>query len=235
MVSAAISMMAGVEQTKVRPVSDDLFSSQGELGDFSFAKSFNERVGVATSSQEKNTADDLGIAFPSLKGSTLTKQLEEVAGRSSGVKEESISAKEISVCSELKGAAAGKIVQPQATTVAGSQEKTTADDAGTRKVEVPAQVEGTADDVSPIPYATPAPGATDESAGPHVSIADGDRPLVPVGIEWRQSCGSERARSCREGDGGRLLEEDCKSAREFGDPGDCTTENRWENRGCDCG
>jgi hypothetical protein len=180
MMSAAISMIAGVEQTKVRPLSGDLSSGQGDLEDFSFAKSFNERVEVATSSQGKNAADDLAIALPRLKGTTFTKKLEGVAERSSGVKEESITAQEIPVHSELKGAVADKIIQPQATTVAGSQEKTTEDDAGTREVELPAQVKGTAADVSTIPYVTPAPGVADESLGPHVGIADGDRPLVPL-------------------------------------------------------
>jgi len=182
MMSAAISMMVGVEQTKVQPLSGDLLSGQGELEDFSFAKSFNERVGVSTSSQGKNAADDLAIALPSLKGTTLTTKLDEVAEKSSGGKEKSITAQEISVNSELKGAAAGKIIRPQAeTTVAGSQEKTTADDAGTRKVEFPTQMEGSADDLSSIPYATPAPGATDKSSGPHVSIAVRDRPLALTG------------------------------------------------------
>jgi hypothetical protein len=180
MMSAAISVMAGVEQTKVRFASDDLFSTQGELEDVSFAKSFNERVGVPISSQRKNAADDLAIALPCLKGTTLTKQLEEVAGKSSGLKEGSITAQEISPHSELKGAAAGNIIHAQAAIVAGSQEKTTADNTGTRKVEFPAQVEGTADDVSSIPYAMPVPGTTEDSPGPHVSIADGDRPLVPL-------------------------------------------------------
>jgi len=180
MMSAAISMMAGVEQTKVRLLSGDLFSGQAELEDVSFAKSFNERVGAATSSQGKNAADDMAIALPGLKGTTLTKKLEGGAESSSGVKEGSITAQEIPVRGVLKGAVAGKIIQPQATTVAGSLEKTAVDDAEWREVELPAQVEGTADDVSPIPYAAPAPGAMDESSGRDVSIADGDRSLMPL-------------------------------------------------------
>ncbi len=183
MMSAAISMMAGVEQTKAGHVSDDPFSGQGEQEDFSFAKSFNERVGESTSSQRKNAADNLAIALPSLKSTTLTKQSEEVAGKSSGVTEESIETQEISVHSELQGAVAGKIIQPQVTTVAGSQEKTTAGNTRRMNVEPSPQVEGTADypsPGSPNPYATPAPGATDENPGPHVIIADGGRPLAPL-------------------------------------------------------
>ena len=181
MMSAAISMMVGVEQTKIRPVSEDLLLGQRVLEDFSFASSFTERIGVSTSSEGKNVAEDLTAALPDLKGTTLTKQSEEVAGRSSGVEAKSKTAQEISVDSELKGAVAGKIIRPQAeTTGAGSQEKITADDAGTRKVESPAQMEGTADGAASIPSAMPAPGATDKRSGPQVSIADGDQPLVPL-------------------------------------------------------
>jgi len=185
MMSTAILMMAGVELSKVCPVPHDLLSGQGELEDFSFAKSFNEHVGVSTSSQGKTAADALAIALPGLKGTTVTKQSEEVAGRSSGVMEESITAQEISVHGELKDALTGKIIQQQATVVAGSQEKTTtADDAGTMNVEVPAQVKGSADDVSaksPIAYAAPVSGTTDESLEPRVSIAVGDQPSVSTG------------------------------------------------------
>jgi len=53
MMSAAILMMADVELTKVRPVPDDLFSGQGGLEDVSFAKSFNESVGVRASPHGK--------------------------------------------------------------------------------------------------------------------------------------------------------------------------------------
>lgn len=197
--SAAILITESVEVTKVRPAPAEPLSGRGELEDFSFAKSFNERVGVSTSSQGKTAADALAIALPGLKGTTVTKQSEEVAGRSSGVREESITAQEISVHSELKGALAGKIVPPQTTTVVGSQEKTTttADDAGT-KVEVPPQVKGTADEVSPespIAYAAPVSSATNESLEPRVSIAVGDRPSVSTGdmpVVQKETEGAEK-------------------------------------------
>src|SRR5258708_32848965 len=91
------------------------------------------------------------------------------------------------VRSELKGIVAGKMVLPQPTTVTRSQEKITASVTGTTQVEVPAQVEGTADDVSaesPIPHATPVPvatdaGATDETLVPHVGVANGDQLWPP--------------------------------------------------------
>jgi len=106
--------------------------------------------------------------------------LEELADKSGGVTEKPVAAQEMPVHSELKGIVAGKIVPPQATTVTGPQEKTTADDAGTSKVELPALVEGTADNVCPTSNVTLAPGATDENPGPPVIIADGGRPLVPL-------------------------------------------------------
>src|SRR5258708_411701 len=181
MMSAAILMMAGVEQTKVGVASGDLFSGQGGLEDVSFAKSFNESVGVPTSSQG-NASEDVAIAFAGLKGTTPANKLEEVAEKPVGAKGDSIAAVGIPVPSELKGTFAGKIVPPQATTVTASQETITASGTRTMKVDVPAQVEGTADEVPPAsstPHPTPVAGVTDESPVPHVSIADGDRPLVP--------------------------------------------------------
>src|SRR3979411_2848426 len=110
MMSAAISIMVGVEQTKIRPVSNDLLLGQGEREDFSFASSFTERIGVSTSTRGENVAEDLTVALPDLKGTTLTKQSEEVAGRSSGVEAKSKTAQEISVDSEPEGGVGGKSV-----------------------------------------------------------------------------------------------------------------------------
>jgi hypothetical protein len=186
MMSAAISMMAGLEQTKAGPATGDLFSGQGELEDASFAKSLSESVRAPASSQGKNAADNLAIRLPGLKGATPTKNLEELADKSGGVTEKPVAAQEMPVPSELKGIVAGKVVPPQAT-VTGSQEKITASGTGTTKVEVPAQAEGTAADVSaesPIPDAAPVPVATDavatdESPLPHVGVANGDQLLAP--------------------------------------------------------
>jgi hypothetical protein len=181
MMSAAILMMAGVEQTKVSVAPGDLFSGQGGLEDVSFAKSFNESVGVPASPQG-NASDDVSIALGGLKGTTPANKLEGVAEKLVGAKGNSVAAEGMPVPSELKGTVAGKIVPPQATPVTASQETITASGTRTMKVEVPAQVEGTSDDVSPgssIPHATPVAGVTDESPVPQVSIADGDRPLAP--------------------------------------------------------
>jgi len=178
MMSAAISMMAGVEQTKVSLVSGDLFSGQGGQDDVSFAKNFNESVGMPASSQGKNAADELAIALAGLKGTTPTKKLEEVAEKPAGAKDNPIASQGMPVPSEMNATVARTIVTPQSTTVTGAQEKIPANYVGPKKVEVPAQVERTAGDGSSIPEA-PIPGATDEKPVPHVRIGDGDQPLVP--------------------------------------------------------
>jgi hypothetical protein len=87
----------------------------------------------------------------------------------------------MSIHSQLKCAVADEALQSQSTAVAGPQEKTTADNAGTKEAVLPLQAERTAEDVSadsPVSYATPATGATDESLLPHVSVANGDRPMA---------------------------------------------------------
>ena len=106
MMSAAISILTGVEQTKGHPVPGDLFSAQGEQEEVSFAKSLSESVGVGASSEGKDPAGDLAIALPA-------------ADKSGGGKEKSIAAQETPIQSELKGTAAGKIVLSQAPTVTG--------------------------------------------------------------------------------------------------------------------
>jgi hypothetical protein len=184
MMSTAILMTTGAEQTKASLVSADLSSDQGGLGGVSFAKSFQERAGVSLLAQEKNTADETAIALPGLKGTTLTKQPEEVAGRSCEVKGEPNTAEKIFVHSQLKDVAAGKIIQPQMTAVPGAQEKTSTGEAGTMNVDASVEVDETANDASlpsPIAYATPGSEAKAESLGPQASTADGDQPSVSSG------------------------------------------------------
>jgi hypothetical protein len=184
MMSAAISMVADVEQTNVRPVSDDLFAGQSGREDVSFAKSLNESVGVSSSLQVKNTVDEAAIALPGMKATTkAVKTLQEVPVKI-GVKGNAISAPEISAHSELKGEVADRIIQPQAATAAGSQEKISAGNTGTTKVEIPAQAEGTAEHgppSSPILNGTPDAGATTENLEPHLTTGVGDRPSISTG------------------------------------------------------
>jgi hypothetical protein len=184
MMSAASLLTAGAEQTKASLVPVDPASDQGQPKGISFATSFHERVGVSVLSEEKNTAAEAAIALPGLKNTTLTKQLEEPAGRSREVKGEPNTAHEIFVHSEARGAAAGKITQPQMTTVPGAQEQTSTGEAETMNVDASAQVDETAKDASlpsTVAYATPVSEAKAESLGPQVSTADKGQPSVSGG------------------------------------------------------
>jgi hypothetical protein len=180
MMSASLLITSGSgEQTKMRPVSDDLLSDQGEPEGVSFAKTFNERVGVASLEQGENTTGEAAIALPGLKSITLAKKLDEVAGVPNGVKGKAASVQQRSAHGELKNVNGAKIIPPQATTGTGSEEKTTAIDSAMKAVVWPTQAEEIAYDLSSsssVPYAKPADGATHEGSVPQDSIADGDHP-----------------------------------------------------------
>jgi hypothetical protein len=181
MMSAASLMTVGAEQTKASLVPADLSSDQGQPGEISFATSFHERVGVSVLSEEQTAADEAAIALPGLKSATVTKQPENVAGRSREVKGEPNTAQEIFVHSELKGVATGKITQPPRTTVPGEQEKTSTDEAETMNVDPSAEADGTANDASvpsAVAYATDGSEAKAENREPQVSTADKDQPSV---------------------------------------------------------
>jgi hypothetical protein len=184
MMSAAILLTAGAEQTKANLVPADLSSDQGQPGEISFATSFHERVGSSVLSKEKPAADEAAIALPGLKSTSLTTQPAEVAGRSREVKGEPNTAQEIFVHSEPKGSAAGKITQPQMTNVPATQEKTLTGEAEIKNVDAPAQVDETTKDSSlpsPVAYAAPGSEAKVESVGPQVSTADRGQPSVSGG------------------------------------------------------
>jgi hypothetical protein len=67
MMSTAILMTAGAEQTKMRALPDDRSSQQEGLEGISFAKSFGERVGISTSSQAESTVDDAAKVLQGVK------------------------------------------------------------------------------------------------------------------------------------------------------------------------
>jgi hypothetical protein len=184
MMSAAILLTAGAEQTKASLVPVDPSSDQGQPEGVSFATSFHERIGVSVLSQEKTTADEAAIALPGLKSTTLAKRPEEVAGRSREVKGEPNTTQEIFVHSDPKGIAAGKITQPHMTTVLGTQEKTSTGEAETMNVDAPGQVDETANDASlpsPIAYATPGSEAKAERLELQVKTSNEDQPSVSGG------------------------------------------------------
>src|ERR1700738_3884738 len=78
--STAILMTT--EQTKVRPVPDDLSFHQGGLEGISFAKSFDERLGISTLLQGTSTADKAVMAPQGVKNATPTKSdvVADIAG-----------------------------------------------------------------------------------------------------------------------------------------------------------
>jgi hypothetical protein len=180
MTSASILVAMGAgEQPKARPMSEITLSDQGELKGLSFAKSFNERVQVAGLAQGESPAAEVAIALAGLKNVPQTKKSDEAADMPTVVKRNAISARERFAHGELKSAVAAKMSPPEATTVGESNDKTTADDSGTKTVALPAQMEEIADDVSPsssIPYAKPTVGATPVGSVSQDSIADGNHP-----------------------------------------------------------
>ena len=182
MMSTAILMTAGAEQTKV-PVPDGLSSHQGGRDGISFAESFDEGVAISTLSQGKSTVDDAAMALRGVKNATPVKKPDEAAGIPDGAKGKDITAQKVSTHSELKSAVAGKIIQVQGRGVTEPQEMTTAGDLEMKNVKSPAPVEGVVGDVSSGSPAsgTQAAGATDENPGPHFNIAGGDQTLVLSG------------------------------------------------------
>jgi hypothetical protein len=181
MMSTAILMKAGAEQTKASLASADPSSDQAEPEGISFAKSFHERVGVSVLSEGKSAADMATMALQSVRNATPMKKSDGVADLPAGVKAKDIVVREISAHNDLKSAVVCKIIQPQAKAVTETQEQPAASDSERRDVGQPAQAEEAVDDVSstsPAPCATPVSGPTDESLVRQVGIVIEDRPLV---------------------------------------------------------
>ena len=171
MMSSAISMIAGIEETKVRPGSDDLFSSRGEREVVSFATSLNERIGMPVSSEGKHAGNSLATTLSSLETATVKKNSKEVAQTPTGGKEEPIADENASVRDEIKCSLPSKIIQPH---VAGSGQKLTSGNLETDASELSRPVKG--DATYGLPPSTLAPGVTDRSPVANGNIADGDRP-----------------------------------------------------------
>jgi hypothetical protein len=174
MMSSAISMIAGMEETKVRSASDDLFSSGGEREGVSFATSLNERIGMPASSEGKQAGNDLAIALSSLETATVKKNIEEVAQTPTGGKEEPLADQNASVRNELKCSTPSNIIHTQ---VAGSGPKLTSENVETNASELPAPVKG--DAAYGLPRPTLAPGVPDQTPASNVKIANVDRPVAP--------------------------------------------------------
>jgi hypothetical protein len=178
MMSAAISMVAGMEETKSGSVSGNPLLGQGEVEDASFATSLSEHIGTPASSEGQQARDNLATTLPSLESATVTKQLEEIAQTPSTVKQKPIADQDLSVQHESKRAVASKAVQTQVMTVTGSEEKLTPENDATsvselRDSTMGANPSGLSDDSLPS-------GMPDQGAESNVKISDGDQPAPPM-------------------------------------------------------
>src|ERR1700742_5231244 len=80
MMSAALLMLTGVEQSGKSAGSADLSVDQGEPEGISFAKSFSDRVGESVSLQAKSSTKEAPIGLlPDSKASIFTKKLDALA------------------------------------------------------------------------------------------------------------------------------------------------------------
>jgi hypothetical protein len=185
MMSAAISMTADTEQTKARPLLDGLSFHQGGPENISFAKSFDERVGISTLPQGKSSADAAAMALEGVTNATPPKKPDVVADIPGGVNGKDTTAQKISARGELTSAVAGKIIQVQAKgVVAEPQDNAIPSDSEMKTVDSPAPEEVAAGELSSspsTPYGALAAVATDENPGPHLSIADGGHSSISNG------------------------------------------------------
>jgi hypothetical protein len=162
MMSTAILMAAGSEQTKV-PVLDGLSSHPGGLDGISFAKSFDEGVGISTLLQGKSTVDDAARALQGAKNATPMKKPDQVAEIVSGAGGKEIRDTKIAAHSESKSVVAGKNMQVPERGMKEPQGEATASDFEMETVESPAPVQVAVDELSSNPSAsgTLATGTTD--------------------------------------------------------------------------
>src|ERR1700761_1453077 len=123
MMSAAISIVAGMEETKSGSVSGSPLLGQEEVEDASFATSLSEHIGTSASPEGQQSRDNLATTFPSMESGPATKKVDEIAQTPSGVKQKPIADHGPSVQHELKCTVANNVVQTQVMTVTGSGEK----------------------------------------------------------------------------------------------------------------
>ena len=189
MMSAAMLLMASAEPANVRPMSADQPSEQSTGDDISFAKSLSDRVGEQVLPRGKSSAEEATTALTDLKAVITAKKLDEAAETPEGVGK-TIAGPDTSGKGGLKGVAAYKPAEPQASAVTAAQGKIAASGSGTKKVNSPVDESEIADVVpsnspSPSPSPSPAPdtasssGATSEIPVAPITITGADRPLVP--------------------------------------------------------
>ena len=128
MMSAALLMLAGVEQTGKSVGSVDLSADQDKPEGISFAKSFSDRIDESASLQGESSAKDASIGLlRGSKDSVLTKKLNEVVATPGDAKELTHGVREIAAHKREKNAATSLGVAPQAINLVGSRTKAVVD------------------------------------------------------------------------------------------------------------
>ena len=178
MISAAISIVAGMDETKSGSVSGSPLLGLEEVEDASFATSLSEHIGTSASPEGQQSRDNLATTFPSMESATATKKVDEIAQTPSGVKQKPIADHGPSVQHELKCAVANNVVQTQVMTVTGSGANLAPANEATN---VPELRESTIGD---SPYRLSGNrlplGVPDQGTESNVKISDGDQPVPPM-------------------------------------------------------
>jgi hypothetical protein len=176
MMSAAISIVAGMEETKSGSGSPLLGYEAVE--DASFATSLSEHIETSASPEGQQSRDNLATTFSSMESATATKKVDEIAQTPSGVKQKPIADHGPSVQHELKFAVANNVVQTQVMTVTGSGANLAPANEATN---VPELRESTIGDSPYRLSGNPLPlGVPDQGTESNVKTSDGDQPVPPM-------------------------------------------------------
>jgi len=181
MMSEAILVAVSEGQTKTGLISADLTALRGEPEGVSFAMSLRERVGSSGLSKEASFANEAQVSLLNLKGATSANKSEEITDAPFGVDQRTIASHEAHAHGDLKSTAAEKRAGPLTTTIARSQDKTSAVFHGPQKDDLVAVAEAPAEDVSAasgIPHAAFVTGPIDEDSIPSIKVSDEDRSLA---------------------------------------------------------
>ena len=182
MMSAALLMLAGVEQTGKPAGSADLSVDQAKPGGISFAKSFNDRVSESTLLQGKDIAKEtsVGLPPPGSKVAAPAKNLDSVIATPGEGRELTHAVQEIVTDGKAKNATSS--LGGSAQTIAETGAKTAVNGDAAKNVAPPAVEESeTTDSVSSSSSASsalPIVLQAKENVVVPADPTDGDRPFV---------------------------------------------------------
>lgn len=137
MISAAILMSVGVDQTSVHPASAD----QRETNGISFAQSFDERVGLPVNLLGKDTTTEVATGLRSVKDEPNVKITNEVSTMSPEADGKTVAAREAPEYGETIEGFSGRNVPLRKTAVLASQTKTRELDSEPKDIQSPADAE----------------------------------------------------------------------------------------------